>query len=349
MTRKNGGKRINLALQGGGAHGAFTWGVIDALLADGRLAIDGVTGASAGAMNAVMLADGLAEGGPEAARKRLAAFWKAVSLDGSLGPAQRRVVDRLLAAVPYEGSPVQAWFESMQNLFSPYDLNPFDLNPLEDLIHRFVDFDRLTAYKAIEVFIAATNVTTGRLALFSRERLSCKAVMASACLPTMFRAVEIDGVPYWDGGYIGNPPIFPLFRSTEAEDVLLVQINPVIRKEVPTSARDIANRINEITFNSSLQAEMRAIEFVSRLVGEGKLPRGRRAGQYREVKMHRIALSDSVTGLTASSKSHNDYDFFLALHEAGHQAAKAFLTAHYDDIGVRGTLDLKSEITAEGG
>jgi len=173
--------------------------------------------------------------------------------------------------------------------------------------------------------------------------------MASACLPMMFKAVEIDGVPYWDGGYMGNPPIFPLFRTTEAEDVILVQINPVVRQEVPTSSHDIVNRVNEITFNSSLQSELRAVEFVSRLVAEGKLPHGRGPGQYRHVKIHRIALGDVVTGLTASSKTTTDYDFFLQLRDAGRQAAKHFLDTHYDDLGMRSTLDLKAEIAAEKG
>ncbi|QCI64500.1 patatin-like phospholipase family protein [Phreatobacter stygius] len=347
--KKNGGKRINLALQGGGAHGAFTWGVLDGLLSDMRLTIDGVTGASAGAINAVLLADGLAAGGPIAAQDRLSAFWKATSIDGNMAPLQRQVIDRLFSVMPYAGSPMEAWMNSMQRFFSPYDLNPFDINPLQDLIHQFVDFERLAAYDRLQVFIAATNVTTGKLALFSRERMTCKAVMASACLPMLFKAVEIDGVPYWDGGYMGNPPIFPLFRTTEAEDVILVQINPVVRQETPTSSRDIVNRVNEITFNSSLQSELRAVEFVSRLVAEGKLPHGRRPGQYRHVKMHRIALGDAIEGLTASSKTTTDYDFFLQLRDAGRLAAKHFLDTHYDDLGVRSTLDLKAEIAAEKG
>jgi NTE family protein len=341
------GKRINLALQGGGAHGAFTWGVLDGLLADGRLIIDGVTGASAGAINAVLLADGLAEGGAAAARERLSAFWKAVSIDGKLPPLQRKTLDRLFAFVPLEGSPVEAWLGAMQRYFSPYDLNPFDINPLEDLIGRFVDFGRLAAYEPLQVFISATNVHSGKLTLFRRERLTTKAVMASACLPMLFKAVEIDGVPYWDGGYMGNPPIFPLYRTTEAEDILLVQINPILRKETPTSSSEIVNRVNEITFNSSLQGELRAADFVARLVADGKLPRGRGPGEYRLIKMHRIALSETVNGLTAGSKNSTDYDFFIRLRDAGRRAADQFLTAHYDDLGKRSTLDLKAEITAE--
>jgi NTE family protein len=344
---KRAGKRINLALQGGGAHGAFTWGVLDEVLRDGRLTIDGITGASAGAINAALLADGLAEGGATAARARLAEFWKAASVDGRMPDVQRKALDRLFAVLPYEGSPMEAWVSSLQRFFSPYDLNPFDINPLEGLIRKFVDFDRLAAFEALQVFVSATNVRTGKLTVFRRERITCQAVMASAALPTLFKAVEIDGVPYWDGGYMGNPALFPLYRATEAEDILLIQLNPVSRAETPTSSRQIMNRLNEITFNSPLQGELRAAAFVARLVNEGRLPHGRGPGQYRKINLHRIALSDSVAGLTASSKVDTDYDFFLRLMEAGRKAAKKFLKARFDDIGVRSTLDLEAEIAAE--
>ncbi len=340
-------KRINLALQGGGAHGAFTWGVLDEILRDGRLTVDGITGASAGAVNAVLLADGLAEGGPKAARERLSRFWKAASRDGNMPAHQRRALDRLFSVMPYEGSFMESWVNSVQRTFSPYDLNPFDINPLEDLIRQFVDFERLAAYEPLQVFITATNVQTGKLTVFRRDRITCRAVMASACLPTLFKAVEIDGTPYWDGGYMGNPTLFPLYRSTETEDVLLVQINPIRRDGAPTSSREIMNRVNEITFNSSLQGELRAAAFVGRLVNEGKLPRGRGPGQYKRINVHRIALSDAIAGLSAGSKVVTDYDFLLKLHEAGRKAAKAFLKKHFDDIGLRSTLDLEAEIAAE--
>lgn len=339
-------RRINLALQGGGAHGAFTWGVLDGFLEDKRIVIDGVTGTSAGAVNAVLLADGLAEGGPKAAVQRLAAFWQAASRDGSIPAGQRRVLDRLFSVMPFEGSPMEAWAQAMQRYFSPYDLNPFDINPLEDLIHRFVDFGRLAAYEPLQVFVSATNVCTGKLTVFRRETLTCRAVMASACLPTLFRAVEIDGVPYWDGGYMANPALFPLYRTTEAEDIVIVQLNPVVRNETPTSSRQITNRINEITFNSPLMGELRAAAFVARLIDEGKLVRGRGEGQYRHINVHRIALSDSVVGLTASSKGTTDFDFLLKLREAGHKAARHFLKVHFDAIGVRSTLDLEAELAA---
>ena len=206
-------KRINLALQGGGAHGAFTWGVLDQLLSDERLAIEGISGTSAGAVNAVMLADGLARGGREEAQKRLADFWRAASSTGNLPALQRAVMERLLSFTPLEGTPMQAWFDALSRYFSPYDVNPLNINPLKDLIERFVDFDALRADTDLQLFISATNVQTGRVRIFPREKITAEAVMASACLPLLFRAVEIDGVPYWDGGYLGNPVIFPFFRT----------------------------------------------------------------------------------------------------------------------------------------
>jgi NTE family protein len=340
-------KKINLALQGGGAHGAFTWGVLDYLLEDGRLAIEGLSGTSAGALNAVICIDGLARGGPQEARKRLADFWRAVSIDGNLPLLQRKIVERVLTFMPLEGTPVQAWFDAMSRYFSPYDLNPLNINPLRDVIERFVDFEAVRRCTHVQLFVSATNVTTGRLRIFPREKISADVVMASAALPLLFHAVMIDGTPYWDGGYMGNPAIFPFFRNTTTEDVLIVQINPVERREVPTSASDIMNRINEITFNSSLLAEYRAIEFVARLIDQGRLPRGLGHGQYRRINAHRIALSDGEKAYSADTKLSTDYDFFRMLRTSGRRAAQRFLDAHFDDIGVRSTFDLGAEARAE--
>ncbi|MGA2892749.1 MAG: patatin-like phospholipase family protein [Xanthobacteraceae bacterium] len=340
-------KRINLALQGGGAHGAFTWGVLDQLLSDERLSIEGISGASAGAMNAVMLADGLCRGGREEAQKRLADFWRSVSSTGNLPAMQRAVVERLLSFTPLEGTPVQAWFDAMARYFSPYDTNPLNINPLKDLIERFVDFDVLRANSDLQLFISATNVQTGRVRVFSRDNITADAVMASACLPLMFRAVEIDGVPYWDGGYLGNPVIFPFFRATTTEDVLVVQINPLVRQATPMSSSEIMNRINEITFNSSLISEYRAIEFVARLIDDGRLPHGTGPGEYRRMKVHRIVLDRFGTHFDAVSKLSTDYDFFDMLHVSGKRAARRFLDEHFDDIGVKSTVDLRAEAQAE--
>ncbi len=340
-------KKINLALQGGGAHGAFTWGVLDHLLADGRLIIEGISGSSAGALNAVMLADGLARGGPEEARKRLAEFWRSASVDGNLPRVQRAVVERLFSFLPFEGSPVQAWFDALSQFLSPYDFNPLNINPLKDLIEKFVDFDAVRGCTTHRLFISATNVETGRLRVFGNDKITADVVMASACLPFLFRAVEIDGVPYWDGGYMGNPAIFPFFRTTETEDVLVVQINPRVRRVAPKSAQEIMNRVNEITFNSSLLAEFRAIDFVRRLIDQGRLPRGTGPGDYRRVNVHRVALDEAFRKLTASSKLNSDYDFFLMLRNGGRRAARNFLDAHFDDIGRDSTVELRAEAQAE--
>ncbi len=340
---RHGRKRINLALQGGGAHGAFTWGVLDHLLEDGRLVIDGISGASAGAVNAVMLADGLARGGPDAARQRLADFWRAASFDGSLPDRQRAVIDRLMSFVPAVTSPVQAWVDTWSRFLSPYDLNPLNINPLKELIERFVDFEAIRGCRELRLFISATNVHTGQLRVFSGEEITADAVMASAALPYVFRAVEIGGVPYWDGGYTGNPPIFPLLRGTRSPDVLVVQINPLMRRATPTTSKEILHRINEITFNSSLAAEMRVIEFISHLLDRGELTSA--SGEYRPIHMHRIVLGEQKL-LEPGNRLNNDFDFFQTLRSAGQAAARDFLSVHFDDIGERSTIELGTKATA---
>jgi NTE family protein len=340
-------KRINLALQGGGAHGAFTWGVIEHLLTDERLEFEGISGTSAGAVNAVMLADGLLRGGRAEAQKRLGDFWRAVSNNGSLPAMQRAVIERLLSFIPLEGTPMQAWLEMLARYFSPYDFNPLNINPLKDLFERFVDFDALRAASNLQIFISATNVQTGRVRIFSRDKITAEVLMASCCLPLLFRAIELDGIPYWDGGYLANPVIFPFFGTTKTEDVLVVQINPLVRQATPTSANEIMNRINEITFNSSLLSEYRAIEFVARLIDQGRLPRGTGRGQYRRVNVHRIVLDRYGTTFDAASKASTDYTLFETLRIAGKRAARRFLDEHFDDIGVKGTVDLAAEARAE--
>ena len=335
------GKRINLALQGGGALGAFTWGVLDHLLEDGRLTIEGISGASAGAVNAIILADGLARGGPEEARKRLADFWRAASFGGNLPDLQRRAVDRLFSFWPIEDTPVGLWMQALTRYLSPYDFNPLNINPLKDLIGRFVDFEAVRAAKNLQLFVSATNVRTGELRVFRRDEMTADMIVASACLPHLFRAVEIDGESYWDGGYVGNPALYPLVGATETENLLLVQINPLQRKQVPKTRDEIMARINEITFNSSLMSELRGLTFVGQLIDEGKLPRGTGAGQYRRINFHRIALTGSAQTLDKASRLSTDYDFFEMLRTNGRRAARRFLDAHYDDIGVRSTLEFK--------
>jgi NTE family protein len=337
--RSRGGRRVNLALQGGGAHGAFTWGVLDQLLDDGRVEIEGLSGTSAGAINAVVLADGLIRGGPEEARTRLADFWRALSVNGHLPELQRGVVERLFSFVPRDVS----WFGALPRFWSPYQLNPLNINPLKDVIERFVDFDRLQRQRRHALFIAATDVRTGALRIFTRGEITPEVVMASACLPMMFRAVEIGGVPYWDGGYSANPAILPFLRATSAEDTLIVQLNPIARRTPPTRSRDIMNRVNEINFNSSLLAELRSVEFVNRLIDEGRLPRGTGSGQFRRLRLHRIALNDE----TARSPLNNDFEYFSSLQKLGQDAARRFLENHYGDIGRRSTINEPVEVRAE--
>jgi NTE family protein len=328
-------KTVSLALQGGGAYGAFTWGVLDALLEDGRLAVEAITGASAGAMNAVVMVEGWLEGGIDGARSQLETFWRRASVDESLTPAQRGLLGRMLGFWS-----TQAWTDVIAQSLSPSETNPLNINPLRDAIDALIDFDRVRACTDVEVFISATNVFTGKVAIFKRQELTADHLMASACLPTVFPAVEIDGVPYWDGGYMGNPALFPLFYETMTDDILLVQINPLERRQTPRTAREIHNRLNEITFNGTLLRELRAVAFVKGLIEEGKLS----PDEYKNVHMHRIDSSAELDDYEASSKRNAQWDFFVQLRDAGRRAARSWLAAHYEAIGVRGTLDLQSAL-----
>jgi NTE family protein len=330
------GKPINLALQGGGAHGAFTWGVLDQLLEDGRTEIEGISGASAGAMNAIMLADGLTRGGVDAARQRLADFWRAVSVDGHLPDLPRGVAERLFPFVPREA----LWFGAMSRLLSPYDLNPLNINPLKELIERFVDFAAIRADRSLELFITATDVHTGEPRVFSRAEITPEVVMASAAIPILFRAVEIDGVPYWDGGYSGNPAVIPFLRTTATEDVLIVQINPRERRKVPTRTREIMSRVNEINFNASLLSELRGVAFVNRLIDEGRLPRGLRQGEFRRLRLHRIVMAELPETAGTRGTLKTDYEYFEMLRKLGQRATRRFLDAHFDAIGRTSTIHM---------
>ena len=325
-------KTVSLALQGGGAHGAFTWGVLDALLEDGRLAVEAISGASAGAMNAVVMVQGWLEGGIDGARSALETFWRRASLDGSLSPAQRALLGLML------GFWSKAWTNVIAPRFSPYRTNPLNINPLRDAIEALIDFDRVRACTDVEIFISATNVWTGKVAIFQTPELTADHLMASACLPTVFQSVEIDGVPYWDGGYMANPALFPLFDETMTDDILLVQINPLERRQTPRTVREIHNRLNEISFNSTLLRELRAVAFVTQLIEEGELS----DDEYKNVHLHRIDASGVFDDDEGSSKSKAEWDFFVALRDAGRRTAQSWLAANYGAIGERGTLDLQS-------
>jgi NTE family protein len=331
-------KTLSLALQGGGAHGAFTWGVLDAILEDGRLAIEAITGASAGAVNAVVLAEGWIEGGPDGARAQLSQFWQRVSLDGALSAPQRQLFNLLLGSWHVDGSPVHLWLDAWSRVLSPAERNPLDINPLRDALKELIDFERVRACEATRLFVSATHVRTGKVKVFERAELTADHVLASACLPTIFQAVEIDGEPYWDGGYVGNPALFPLFYQAHADDILLVQINPIERQETPRTASEIQNRLTEITFNANLLGELRAIEFVRRLIDAGKLSRG----DYKRVRMHRIAGGEELAAFAASSRLTAEWSFFNELKDLGRSAAARWLAANYDAIGAHATLDLRA-------
>ena len=333
-------KTINLALQGGGAHGGFTWGVLDALLEDERLDFEAISGTSAGAMNAVVLADGLMRNGTEGARDRLAVFWRRVSQEGSSTGAAAQIVKSMLGFWHMQGFSPFGVVEQFANfLSSPYRTNPLNINPLRDLIDHLIDFDNVRANDGLKLFISATNVRTGKIKIFSGAEVTSDAVMASACLPYLFRAVEIGEEAYWDGGYTGNPALFPFFEETETADILVVQVNPVRREELPKSPQAITERASEITFNSSLLRELRAIDFVNRLIEEGRLDPER----YRQNRVHRIDATAALAHYAAASKLDTSWHFFQELHAAGRAAGTAWLAAHYDDLGVRGTVDLRAE------
>jgi NTE family protein len=334
-------KSISLALQGGGAHGAFTWGVLDALLEDGRLKIEAITGASAGSMNAVVMVEGWIEGGIDGARSQLEAFWKKVSLDGNMPVLQRGLFDKYFDYWSMDNSPGFFWLDVWSRMASPYETNPLNINPLRDALQEMIDFEVVRRCDSVKLFIAATNVWSGKVKIFDSHELTADHLVASACLPTVFQAVDIDGVPYWDGGYMGNPALFPLFYETAADDVILVQINPIERKTTPRTAREIQNRLTEITFNSSLIRELRAIEFVARLMDDGKLS----PKDYKKVLMHRIDGDGTLDDFAASSRMSAEWRFFQELRDLGRARTKAWLKHNYKSIGKRSTLDLRDAIS----
>jgi NTE family protein len=329
-------KPINVALQGGGSHGAFTWGVLDRLLEDGRLHFAAISGTSAGAMNAAALADGLVRGGPDAARRKLEDFWRAVGRSGRFSPVQRAPWDMIAGNWSVENSPGYFWFDSLSHVLSPYVANPFNLNPLRDVVETEIDFDNVRKCKALKLFISATNVETGQLRVFETHEINADVVMASACLPQIFQAVEIEGVPYWDGGYGGNPALFPFFYANATEDVLLVQINPVTREGAPRTANEIQDRIDEITFNAALLREFRGIAFVKELIRAGRIPHG----EYADIRMHRIDADEAFKDLSASSKINAEWAFLEYLRDLGREAAEDWLEENYDMVGKEPTLDL---------
>ena len=324
----------DLGLQGGGAHGAFTWGVLDRLLEEPWLTYDGISGTSAGAMNAAVMVDGYAAGGADGARQALERFWKAVSDAAVLSPFRRGPMEVMTGNWTLDYSPMFTALDIAARVISPYDIAPHSANPLEQILENCIDFERLRR-APIKLFVTATNVRTGRGRLFRNADVSPDALLASACLPTMFQAVEIDGEAYWDGGYSGNPSIAPLIRECVSRDTILVQINPIERPGTPRTAREIHNRLNEIAFNSTLIKELRAAALLRRVVDPGTGD----GAALAKMRLHRIS-SDVMLTLGYSSKMLAEWDFFVMLRDAGRAAAEAFLQGHGKDLGVRSSLDL---------
>jgi NTE family protein len=325
---------VDLALQGGGSHGAFTWGVLDRLIEEPWFRIAAISGTSAGAMNAAVLAHGWMQGGAEGARAALDTYWKRVSRAAAFSPLQRSLFDRLMGRWTLDTSPAYIAMDLMTRVLSPYNLNPFGLNPLRAILAESIDFERL-ARAPILLFITATSVRTGRGRIFRNAQITADVLLASACLPTMFQAIEIDGELYWDGGYAGNPTITPLVRESDAHDTILVQINPRERPEPPRTASEILNRLNEISFNSPLMKELRMIALLRQVADPGSGEGARWAG----MRTHSIR-TDKLTELGASSKLNAEWEFVTMLKQEGRRSADAFLAAHGNDLGKRSTADL---------
>lgn len=336
---RNPAKKLNLALQGGGAHGAYSWGVLDRLLEETDITIEGISGTSAGAINAAVLVNGYALGGREGAKYSLERLWRKISEASCFSPLHKTVYESYLTGWNLDYSPSYYFVDALSRMVSPYDINPLNINPLRGVLETVLDMDALHACSAIKLFVAATHVESGQARVFGCEQMSIDVLLASACLPQMFQAVEIDGEHYWDGGYMGNPVIWPLIYHCESEDVMLVQINPIHRNGVPKQSLEIANRLNEITFNSSLIAEMRAIDFVSRLLREKRVE----AGRYKDVKVHLIYSPEELKSLNASSKLNADWDFFTYLRDIGRAATDQWLAENKNHIGVRSTVDVREK------
>ncbi len=327
--------RSTLALQGGGAHGALAWGVLDRLLEEKRIAFDGISATSAGAINATVLACGLAEGGHDGAKRALAKLRRRIARLASLTPVQPSLADRLCGSHSLDASAACMLFDLVIRLFSPYQLNLFNDNPLRQVLTETVDFGALRSGNCpVKLFLSATNVRTGKIKVFQNDEIGHEAVLASACLPFIFQAVEIDGEHYWDGGYMGNPAIFPLIYDCDSRDVVIVHINPLERPRLPTTASEIMNRINEISFNSSLMREMRAIAFVTKLIDDGD-------NSLKRILIHGIEAADVMAELSALNKLNADWDNLTYLMGLGRERANTWLETNFDRLGKESTVDIR--------
>jgi NTE family protein len=336
-------KPVGLALQGGGSHGAYVWGILDYFLEDGRLDLEGICGTSAGSVNGVLCACGLLEGGREGARRKLDDFWREVEGMGVLfNPAVHLPVEGLLPGWPRDHSLALEGYKAVTRLLSPYEFNPLNYNPLREALERHVDFERLRRSRGTKLFVSATNVRTGKGRVFQTHEVTVDVILASACLPTMFQAVEIDGDPYWDGGFMGNPVLYPLIYKTDTRDIVIVHINPIERPGTPRSANEIESRMHEITFNASLIKELRAVATIKTFLEHGWIKDEFR-GRLKDVLMHSIRADEALRDLSVTSKFDVSARFLEDLRSRGRETARAWLEAHWRDVGKRSTVDVAAE------
>ena len=332
---------VCLALQGGGSHGAFQWGVLDRLLEDDRLDIRAVTAASAGAMNAAALISGLAEGGAEAARKRLDTLWREVNQSGGRNVfGDSTIWSSAFSPDWLTGAGFWRPAETMALSLSPYQFNPFNLNPLKRVLDTAIDFEAVRG-SDVRLFVAATAVRQGRSRVFQTEEITDQVLLASACLPHLFQAVEIDGEPYWDGGYLANPALWPLFYADTPDDILLMPLNPFRRDETPRAAGEIVDRLNEIVFNAPLVAELRAVAFVQDLIAEGRLtPNG--PDRYRKLRLHAVEADPWLGDLSLASKFDTEWTFLTSLKARGREAGEQWLATCFNAVGEQSSVDVKA-------
>lgn len=337
-------KKVSFALQGGGAHGAFTWGVMDRILEDGRIEIEGVTGTSAGGMNALAIAQGLMEGGPQRAREVMRELWQRISDKGKNSSLNNRgPIDKMMDNYTMYNSPGFMFFDFLSRIFSPYELNPMQIDPLKEVVDKTFDFEKLRKYKGLKAFLCATHVRTGKLKVFPIDEIKSECLQATACLPTIHQAVKVDGEYYWDGGFIGNPVFFPLIYNCESPDIIMIQLNPTNREEIPKTSRGIADRLNEITNNATVLREMRAVHFITDLIDKGIIGEDK----IKRVYMHLIEDEDTFKDLGWSSKLNTEWEFFMHLFEKGRLAGDKWIKENYKNIGEKTTAPIEDNFTGK--
>ncbi len=334
-------KTVNLALQGGGAHGAFAWGVLDRFLEDGRIDIEGISATSAGTLNAIAYGWGAMRGGPEGARQALHDLWREVSKAGALySPVRQWPMKKLWPGTAALSGLTFGLFSTWTRMLSPYHFNPLDFNPLREMLCNCIDFEELVRCDCVDLFVSATNVLTGQVRVFRNKEITPEVVLASSCLPNLFQAVEIDGEHYWDGGYMGNPSLFPLFYYTRSRDIVIVHINPIEREQIPKTAMDIENRLNEITFNASLLKELRAIAFVVKLLEE-KWIRDEYRDRLKHVLVHSVRADEALKDLGVATKFVSNWEFLTDLRDRGREKAERWLAENFDCLGNRSSIDIR--------